>query len=254
MSNNLSADTLFHFTKSIENILGILSNEFKPRYNVEDWQPIIGQKHPIVIPMVCFCDIPLSQIQKHTEDYGEYAIGLSKKWGISKKINPVLYTYHKSGVTSQLKIISEELANRGLLADEVTDRYLKVLQYLKPYEGHRLELKRCEIIKGKKIKFYNEREWRFIPEVSWAQDRIHPLLYPQECGEETLYNENEKLKTKKLSFEPKDIKYIIVKKENEVLDIAKSVQKIKGSKGYSQDELLLLTTKIMSLDQIRSDF
>ncbi len=55
------------------------------------------------IPMVCFCDLPLSQIRKHTKTYGEYALGLSKEWAIKKQINPVLYTYPNSDLSEKLK-------------------------------------------------------------------------------------------------------------------------------------------------------
>ena len=90
---HLSANTLFHFTKTHENILSILENEFYPNYSLEDWKPLSGKTHPIAIPMVSFCDIPLSQISNHTKHYGNYALGLKKEWGIKNKINPVLYTY-----------------------------------------------------------------------------------------------------------------------------------------------------------------
>jgi hypothetical protein len=62
----ISAQTLFHFTKSAEALIGILREEFKPRYCLED-QTVM--RHPdgpnmleLAIPMVCFCDIPLSSI------------------------------------------------------------------------------------------------------------------------------------------------------------------------------------------------
>jgi len=32
----ISANTLFHFTSSMENLLGILTNEFRPRFCLEN--------------------------------------------------------------------------------------------------------------------------------------------------------------------------------------------------------------------------
>jgi len=55
-----------------------------------------------------------------------------------------------------------------------------------------------------------------------------------------------------LSFEPKDIRYIIVAHEAEILPICRLIQEIKGK--YSQDDVLTLTTRIISAEQIRGDF
>ena len=90
---HLSANTLFHFTRHRENLLGILRDNFKPHYSLET---IVGALPPngvlrSAIPMVCFCDIPLSQIRNHARDYGSYAIGLSKSWASQKSIAPVMY-------------------------------------------------------------------------------------------------------------------------------------------------------------------
>ena len=56
-----------------------------------------------------------------------------------------------------------------------------------------------------------------------------------------------------LSFEPKDIKYIIVNKESEIHEMLKKVIKIKGGK-FSYDDVQILTTRIISMEQIIEDF
>lgn len=72
----VSAITLFHFTSNIENLLGILTNNFYPRYCLEDhsafFQELDKEEAERAIPMVCFCDIPLSNIRKHISTYGRY--------------------------------------------------------------------------------------------------------------------------------------------------------------------------------------
>lgn len=35
--------------------------------------------HTKSLPMICFCDMPLSNISDHVEVYGHYAIGFNKK-------------------------------------------------------------------------------------------------------------------------------------------------------------------------------
>jgi hypothetical protein len=42
-------------------------------------------------PMISFCDIPLALAKDQISKYGSYAIGLSKEWGISNQLNPVIY-------------------------------------------------------------------------------------------------------------------------------------------------------------------
>ena len=89
----LSANTLFHFINSLEHIISILINDFTPRYCIESFY-YLGEEDfqpEFALLMVCFCDIPLSQIRNHVEVYGGYAIGLSKEWGIENGINPVMY-------------------------------------------------------------------------------------------------------------------------------------------------------------------
>ncbi|PIU57160.1 MAG: hypothetical protein COS88_01980 [Chloroflexi bacterium CG07_land_8_20_14_0_80_51_10] len=57
----LSADTLFHFTKSQDDLISILTNEFEPRYCIENLGFQTENQENLAIPMVCFCDLPLSQ-------------------------------------------------------------------------------------------------------------------------------------------------------------------------------------------------
>jgi hypothetical protein len=76
----ISANTLFHFTGHLENLVSILTNEFRPHFCLEDFNTLTRRyKHEIdlekAVPMVSFCDIPLSQIAFHLSIYGDYGIG-----------------------------------------------------------------------------------------------------------------------------------------------------------------------------------
>jgi len=95
-NHTISANTLFHFTKSIDNLRNILTHTFSPRYCLEHIDNISKEAIDLAIPMVCFCDIPLSQIKDHVNTYGEYAIGLSKEWAMSNGISPVFYLHYGS--------------------------------------------------------------------------------------------------------------------------------------------------------------
>ena len=131
---------------------------------------------------------------------------------------------------------------------------MKLLQFLKLYKGKKIT--KTGYV-GKTINFYDEREWRFVPKITWGKGEgfMSFLEYEKYKDENIRQQNNEIIKSKKLSFEPKDIKYIIVKKNNEVLEMVKKVKEIKSEKKrYSDDDLLLLTTKIISMEQAEEDF
>lgn len=75
----LSANTLFHFTKEKNTLINILKTKFYPRLCLEDNFIFSKESTKMAYPMVCFCDIPLSQINNHAATYGKYAIGLKKE-------------------------------------------------------------------------------------------------------------------------------------------------------------------------------
>ena len=95
---NISANTLFHFTRDYDKLINILKTHIKVRLCNE--KCLFGGKDDRwSIPIACFCDIPLSNILDHTEKYGNYAIGIKKSWAIKKKITPVLYVHDYSAVS-----------------------------------------------------------------------------------------------------------------------------------------------------------
>jgi hypothetical protein len=103
----LSANTLFHFTASLDNLLNILTSVFSPRFCLEDFNLLydVGVRQEELewaVPMVCFFDLPLSHTAFHLHVYGHYGIGLTKEWGKRNGIAPVLYAYSKSILTSNM--------------------------------------------------------------------------------------------------------------------------------------------------------
>jgi hypothetical protein len=245
--SSLSANTLFHFTSQLDNLINILINEFHPHYCLEDWEAIIGSRYEIAIPMVCFCEI-----QNHTKIYGNYAIGLSKEWGRKHKIAPVLYTYNGSATANYLLEIRQHFMDNSSLKDTLVGKsYEKLVQFSKSYEG---KLRRNGKSKGT-VRFYDEREWRFVPKTLKGYDKRNylPLMEKKSYMNTAMRSLYDSLVKKiKLSFEPKDIKYIIVAKKSEILDMAHKVEEIKSK--YSPNDKKLLTTKIISMEQIRDDF
>lgn len=261
MSDNISTNTVFHFTRSLENIESILRNDFYSQFCIEDIVGTITSVSGIekAIPMVCFCDIPLSQIRKHVKTYGEYAIGLTKEWAIKQKVNPVLYTYQNSDIANKLdgafRALFEHEGNNNIAKDKLSDNLMAAIQYVKPYEG---PLWRDGKWTKETIRFYDEREWRYVP--SAFKEIKGPLIVRK--GENESDFAASVAKTNKhlvdagllrLSFQPNDIKYIIVRKEDEILDMLDKVIHIKRDK-FSYKDVQLLTTRIISMENIRENF
>jgi len=218
----ISSDTLFHFTNK-DNLLGILENEFYPQFSLEQYH-VDETKPPfrVGIPMICFCDIPLSMTYAHMTNYGNYGIGMSKEWAKRNRLNPVLYLHKGSQTTklfdNALKSIHEDVngvRKQGAEIHSLTDlrdMLFKLFTYTKSFDG--------EINVAGKVeyrKFYDEREWRYVPDIS-TYDGKQIMLLENQFAEPLLSQENEKLKKSKLKFEPDDINYIIIKDESERLD------------------------------------
>lgn len=269
--SNISANTLLHFTEKKEHLINILCNGFYPSYCIENVDFFYKEKYrggfaptEIAIPMVCFCDIPLSQIEIHVENYGGYALGLTKEWGIKNGINPVMY---ESPESNPIRKIRESLdktfkylfgqyieSEEGHILQALGNELLFFLFYLKPYKGKKWDQNKSEFI-GEEIKFYNEREWRYIPEYNEFKEKsVKSYITKNDYLDKDSKNAyNSKLQSLfNLSFTPKDIKYIIVEKEVEVLEMVKKVEEIKQH--FTADDKKLLCTKIVSLERISEDF
>jgi len=96
--------SLFHFTKKFETLKAILeSGYFWARYSLEDISWGKGEKRLYyALPMVCFCDIPLSRIEEHTEFYGGYGIAMTQERGIRNGLNPLIYLNTESPLRNHL--------------------------------------------------------------------------------------------------------------------------------------------------------
>lgn len=249
----LSSATLFHFTGRIENLIGILEHEFIPQYSLEDYSGVLGQlvgdaDVSVGIPMVCFCDMPLSQAASHITTYGRYSLGLTKEWGKRAGVSPILYTYPGSATTAAVVRVHLRVQQlQGTINDgaEFSGQTERLWCFVKPYEG---ELRR-DGQEPKRVRFYDEREWRFVPEGEWrALKRTEFMDFRQRQAA------NAHLRGRfVLSFDPADIRYIIVATEDEIAPMIGEVQRIKSPK-YSPADISLLCSRIVSAAQVSADF
>ncbi|HKM11865.1 MAG TPA: abortive infection system antitoxin AbiGi family protein [Bacteroidales bacterium] len=81
---NSHSNALFHYTKSLDNLISIIKEGFRVSYSGEQITRTNPDGMPashdifIGIPMVSFCDIPLDFCEEHISKYGNYAVGVDK--------------------------------------------------------------------------------------------------------------------------------------------------------------------------------
>ena len=234
----IKAKSLFHFTEQFETLVAILkSSYFKPSrcnepidFNSGNFKKDeigmvsgIGPSHN----MVCFCDILLTKMSNHNLEYGNYGIGLSKKWGIQEGINPILYVNKSTRIAEDLnglftKIMAPDFdrqfnffLEKGKVTEvdkpifekykndiehylsrwtngEINTQLLKVMSYVKAYDNNiQNKIERYP----PDYEFYNENEWRYVPKV---------------------YGQN-------LPFTKQDIRYIILNDKGDITRLKQEV-------------------------------
>ncbi len=249
----VKSNSLTHFTEEIDTLRSILENGFLPSYCTEDFSYIF-ESTPLIpsapsIPMVCFCDIPIHLINDHIERYGKYGLGLQKSWGIKKHLNPVSYIIAESSYTNSLIMYAQFFMKAldilvGSISSKEKIAYLKgfalILSYTKP----------CIIkVDGEDFDASQENEWRYIP-FDFTSTQIFPFDLEEPIAKAA--GEKRFLKDYPLQFEPDDIKYIFVKEESDRLHVVNMIKELKSSK-YTNDQLAILTSKILSSEQIIYD-
>ena len=232
----ISSNNLFHFYPEFQYLKQAINEGLWPRYFIEKkWSA-----KDIAIPMFCFCDIPLSQIKDHIDEYGHYGIGVTKDFARDNKITPVTYLSQDSVLMDKLSYFIStfnvpSFNHKQMNVDEL------MLYYVKKVSGYNSddELKR---------KFYDEREWRYIPQISHD---VHLELLTGEYDEKEIVNEySERTKGCKIKLKPNNIAYIIVCNENEVRETIKVLQE----RFENQRLLEQLYTRIITIKQIKEDF
>jgi hypothetical protein len=252
----------------------ILSGGFKPFYSSEDLKMFDIPECP-GIPMVSFCDIPLSQTRGHVGVYGRYAIGLDKKWAMRKNISPVHYIYEGSVCA---RVISE--VHNSLPADAFNiecgcmkfNPLTAIFFFGKPYHGQmRREDSNTGLIEDKgEVIFYDEREWRYVPFADQTiisggevPADIRPMLSEKEYAKGDVRDKATASLPKhyRLTFGAADIKYLIVQNEDEIpgmVDFIHGELQRSGEntelRSCPQDEKKQLMARLLSMRQIEQGF
>jgi len=243
----LSTNSIIHYTNSIDTLKLILKEGFKLKYCLESLILNNGSSNA-AHPMICFCDIPLSESSKHFEAYGHFGIGLSKSWAVEKGINPVLYIDKDSLIAkSLLELIEARRDTKTNLTELQKELVLKIKSYAKNYSG---DLDR----KGKTIKsyrFYDEREWRLVPDNVVLGKNSFSISSANYKSSKDLYNTN--IESIRIKFNHSDISYVIVEKTKQIPEIIKSLREY-FSDDCTANQLDILLSKVCSSEQIKDDY
>lgn len=253
----VSSKSIIHYTDSLKNITGIIEQSgFRLKYCLET---IVLQKDELppllsaAFPMVSFCDLPLTLAKEHILSYGSYGIGLSKDWAKRNHLNPVLYVEYDSVTSEYIKEEGDRIGklrkkDESFFLEERT-RFTKLVGFCKNHEGPLIR-------KGKLVNpnyiFYNEREWRYLPNKEILGDI--PLSLPPRDYADNRDDRNAVLADTYLHFGYDDISYIIVKSDTDISTTVNAIRTRYEADGIPAIKLNSLYTKILTVEQIENDF
>ena len=232
---NLSSDSLFHFIDKKDFLIDILTNGFQARYCLESFPKL---NIPLAYPMKCFCDIPLGVIKRHMADYGRFGVGISKNFARRMGITPVIYVHDNS--QTLLHYLND-------IATSKKGGAIGLIPYLKRYD-EKISARKSKIVR----RYYDEREWRYVPRNSVYIDlrKLNSSL-----AAKAIEKANESLTATqyKLKFQADDLTYIFVEKNDDVLWI---IKELKSTKRFQKpnNTVDLIISRIITGRQIERDF
>lgn len=228
----LSSTVLWHQTKK-DAFMQILRSG-KLYYSYAKEFALFNKKEITAFPMISLCDLPLSEFASNNWTYGDFAIGLSRDWGIRNRVNPVNYCFGES-------LYIEKMVD-NLKQDNNKDSIKSLLYcfaYLKPVQGPLITRKK----KYTRYKFYDEREVRIVldpnknTDVKFMLSESEYDAYKENHGKSSILNKYF------IKFDNNDIQYIIAKSINNITE-AKTILSKRGN----IDKIVFL-----SKDQVKED-
>ncbi|GIM30113.1 hypothetical protein CPJCM30710_27790 [Clostridium polyendosporum] len=250
-----SANVLFRFFTKIDYLKDVIRYKaMVPRYYEEMIAYLkLEECKKIAFPMCCFCDIHLNKLVSHMEFYGYYGIGLNKEWGINRGIQPIQYINPNSNLINDYRVVFSKALqandNDRIIIDDYSNYLLTSLLFMKPLEGQMFRNGKYE-----NRNFHDEKEWRYIPDISRTQTDL-PLTIPLEYMNPKAYKAYSdgivQCQDLWLKFEYENIKYLIVKDNNDRLELIKL---IRDQIETTENEKLILISKILVFNELKGDW
>lgn len=223
----LSSNVLWHQTNK-KGLLSILrSGKLYFSYSLENL--LASEKFKgIAFPMISLSDLPLSEFGEGKWAYGNYAIGLSRDWGMKKGFNPVCYCHQGSDYLQKML----DKLNSSVVTGDVTllEEALFPFAYMKLVEG---PLPRRHFAK---YRFYDEKEIRLVP-YKESIVGFAPFLIDDQYDKYKKDKGNSLLGTLGVDFMYSDIRYILVENEKG----RKQVQLLLSNRNADINQIVILT-------------
>lgn len=246
-----TADTLFNFVKERKFLEdAIRSKKLSARYCKENIEYLhLGIKE-IAFPMKCFCDINMHKLEEHLSWYGYYGIAFSKKWGMEQGIQPLQYINPESELCKEYGLaFKDALRNNDKEYQKLRDYIALQLMYLKPHSG---PFKNRITGRPQNKCFTDECEWRFVADVT-ALEMEEIITDPIKMAEGVLLLMSNSLNGREeasLSFEYKDIKYIILEDISDYNAFLEFIENLDIENEYKK----LLISKLLVWSEAKGDF
>lgn len=266
--NSYRTKSLFHYTRRIDNIIDILvSGKLIPNYCSEDLSTKANPNSVIGIPQICFCDIPVSMADIFVENYGRYAIGFNKQWGIDNGCNPVQYVNDESIIEGMFFYHSIWTKYKNTWDKNPNDLGQKLIQIWMEDDSHKARNHMFGFVKkyigewqGKPYCNYEENEWRYIieegfNEIWWMWGKNEYDVWRGDHRKKKP-EPSENMKLLGLQFNTDDINHIILYDEKKIPIFINKLQKAIEKKRLiiDNEQLLRLLSKITSFERIKNDY
>ena len=301
--NKINASSLCHFTRRFDVLQKIMRNGIRFSFAFEKLSSAIiaNFEYPsnpklvshiyenagVAIPMVSFCDIPITRAADHISKYGQYMIGLNKELIIdmyNKIINPVFYIYsdnlhyaiddisnvYAEATNQQMQEAIKRGKNIKNITQETVNKIVKEIIEEFPFSNRKFSaqfivgLSKSCYSKDGKVCYYDEREWRAFWPAGMSEDKSWKfgITYEDYLSNRNYWNNELASDETNYITIPKEFLYcgithIVVKNDDQIpkmIDFIMSTPAIFGQTNVSKKERMILVSKITSLERVALDF